>query len=26
MTEPANAAKTPAKVALEAGKDYPWCV
>ncbi|TMJ31071.1 MAG: CDGSH iron-sulfur domain-containing protein [Alphaproteobacteria bacterium] len=25
MTEPVIAAKTPAKVALEAGKDYWWC-
>ena len=25
MTEPVVAAKAPAKVALEAGKDYWWC-
>ena len=25
MTEPVIAAKAPAKVALEAGKDYWWC-
>ena len=25
MTEPVVAAKVPAKVALEAGKDYWWC-
>ena len=25
MTEPVVAAKSPAKVALEAGKDYWWC-
>ena len=25
MTEPVVAAKAPAKVTLEAGKDYWWC-
>jgi CDGSH iron-sulfur domain-containing protein 3 len=25
MTEPVVAAKVPAKVALEMGKDYWWC-